>query len=88
MANTSRIRLLAVETPVASESPETKLISMVYAVGNIKKLPIGGKVVERTICNILEAENHYTIYISNKDVSQVWMDIPKSNKVRIEYIID
>lgn len=86
--NTKRIRLLSVETPVASDSIDTKLISMVYAVGNVKTLPINGVRVERTICNIIENVDHYTIYISNKDVSQVWMDIPKSNKVRIEYIID
>jgi hypothetical protein len=86
--NDKRIRLLSVETPVATESIDTKLISMVYAVGNIKDLPINGVRVKRTICNIIEAENHYTIYISNQDVSQAWMDIPKSNKVRIEYVID
>lgn len=88
MSNNKRIRLLSVETPVASESIDTKLISMVYAVGNVKDLPINGVREKRTICNIVENADHYTIYISNKDVSQVWMDIPKSNKVRIEYIID
>lgn len=88
MSNTRRIRLLAVETPVASESQDTKLITMTYAVGNVKNLPINGVRVERTICNILEEKECYVIYISNNDVSQVWMDIPKSNKVRVEYIID
>lgn len=88
MSNNKRIRLLSVETPVASESIDTKLISMVYAVGNVKDLPINGVRQKRTICNIVENIDHYTIYISNNEVSQVWMDIPKSNKVRIEYIID
>lgn len=88
MDNTKRIRLLAVETPVASESKDTKYITMTYAIGNVKHLPIKGERVERTICNIMEGPEHYTIYISNNNVSQIWMDIPKSNKVRIEYIID
>ena len=86
--NTKRIRLLSVETPVATESADTKLISMVYAVGNVKDLPINGVRQKRTICNIIDSGEHYTIYITNNEVSQVWMDIPKSNKVRIEYIID
>ena len=83
-----RIRQLAVEIPVSSESPETKWISMVYAIGNVKKLPINGNLEKRTICNIVENTDCYSIYISNENVSQIWIDIPKSNKVRVEYIID
>jgi hypothetical protein len=86
--NDKRIRLLSVETPVKTESADTKWISMVYALGNTRELPIDGIIVKRTITNIIEAENHYTIYIANNNVSQIWMDIPKSNKVRVEYIID
>lgn len=86
--NTKRIRLLSVETPVASESIDTKLISMVYAVGNVKKLPIGGVIVNRTICNIVTIPDYFRIYITNDSVSQEWMDIPITNKVRIEYFID
>ena len=88
MDNSKRIRLLAVDTPVSSESPETKWITMTYAIGNVKHLPINKERVERTISNILEFQDHYSIYISNNNVSQIWMDIPKTNKVRIEYIID
>ena len=88
MDSTKRIRLLAVETPVASESQDTKLITMTYAVGNVKKLPINGERVDRTICSILIIPDYFRIYISNNDVSQVWMDIPISPKVRIEYFID
>lgn len=88
MNDTKRIRLLSVETPVRSDSIETKLIPMVYTIGAVRELPIGGIIVKRTICNIVEIEEHYRIYISNDNVSQVWMDIPKSNKVRVEYIID
>lgn len=86
--STKRIRLLSIETPVSSESINTKLISMVYAIGNIRKIPIAGVIKERTICNIIENDKHYKIYISNDDVSQEWKDIPKSDRVTIEYIID
>jgi len=86
--NTKRIRLLSVETPVASESIDTKWISMVYAVGNVKDLPINGIRVKRTISNIVLIPDFYRIYISNDNTTQEWMDISIRSKVRIEYFID
>jgi len=73
--NTKRIRLLSVETPVASESIDTKWISMVYAVGNVNDLPINGIRVKRTISNIVLILDFYRIYISNDNTTQDWMDI-------------
>lgn len=86
--STKRIRQLAVEIPVSSESIDTKWISMVYAVGNVKDLPIDGVRQKRTICNIIKIPDYFRIYISNDTVSQEWMDIPISPRVRVEYFID
>lgn len=84
-----RIRLIAVETPVSTESINTKFITMVYAIGSVKELPIDGVKVKRTIEYIVDEGDCYRIYISNETTTQVWLDIQKTNRVsKVEYIID
>ena len=84
-----RIRQLAVETVVNTENDLTKLSTFIYTVGQLRKLPIleKDKLVERTISELSETETHYKLFISDNEVSQEWKNIPKSERVIIEYFI-
>ncbi len=84
-----RIRKLAEMVAVSSDSLDTKWVTFSYEVGLNRKLPIFGKdlPVERTIGEIVENEKHFVIYISNKEATQEWIKIPKTNRVKIEYFI-
>lgn len=66
--------------------------SFVYYVDQVRKLPIDGKTVYRTITEIEFHEDgddsHFKIYISDGAVAQEWINIPKTNKVTTEYFID
>lgn len=61
---------------------------MTYIVGKPRILPINGKNVSRVIAEIFETENHYKIYISNEEVTKEWIDMPKSDRITVEYFID
>lgn len=61
--------------------------AFVYFLGQVRRLPIDGKDVSRTICAIDETETHYVIYIAGDEVAQRWKDIPKTDKVTVEYAI-
>ena len=74
-----RIRHLSVK--------KEETMSYVYFVGQIRRLPINGKTVERTISEIVEVDNKYKIYISDGAVAQEWIDIPKSYDPIVEYFI-
>jgi hypothetical protein len=77
----NRIRHLSVK--------KEKTISYVYYVGQVRRLPIDGKTVERTITDIvfLEKEDVYRIFISEGVMAQVWTDIPEKYKPIVEYFI-
>lgn len=79
MAEQQKIRHISVEM---YDRP-----AFVYFVGQVRRLPIDGKDVSRTICNIEETENHYVIYIAGDEVAQKWKHIPKNDKVTVEYAI-
>lgn len=88
--NDKRIRQIAVETVVNTDNDLTKLVQMVYFVGQDRNLPIFGKLnpVKRTITEIVELEKVYRIFISDNEVAQEWKDIPKSKRVSsIDYFI-
>lgn len=75
-----RIRLLQVE--IFNREP------FVYVMDKPRPLKIEGKIVTRTITNIEEHETFYKIYISDGVVAQEWKDIPKNDKLTVEYFID
>lgn len=60
----------------------------VYTVGQMRRLPINGKIEERLITDIVEDDTCYQIYISSNEVSQRWNDIAKSDRINIQYFID
>ena len=60
----------------------------IYVAGKPRPMTIGGKKVERTITNIVLVEDHFEIHISEGVESRHWKDVPKNNKVTIEYYID
>lgn len=75
-----RVRLLQVE--IFNREP------FVYVMDKPRPLKIEGKNVTRTITNIEEHETFYKIYISDGVVAQEWKDIPKNDKLTVEYFID
>ena len=75
-----RVRLLQVE--IFNREP------FVYVMDKPRPLKIDGKMVTRTITNIEEHETFFKIYISNGEVAQEWKDIPKNDKLTVEYFID
>lgn len=75
----NKIRLISVEM---FDRP-----SFVYFVGQDRRLPINGKDTTRTICDIEETDSHYVIYIAEGPVAQKWKQIPKNDKVTVEYKI-
>ncbi len=86
---TERVRQLAVETVVNSTySIETKFITMVYAVGGIRRIPLNGKDEMRTISDIVESKKYYTLYIAEGASTQKWKKIPISKRVIVDYFID
>ena len=44
--------------------------------------------LKRRICQIVEAKKGYNVYLENGTESQLWKNIPKSNKVIVEFVID
>lgn len=84
-----RIRKLSEMIAIRSESQDTKWVTFSYEVGFPRDLPIYGKQkpVSRTIGEIVEIEKHFIVYISDKEVTQEWLKIPKTNRVKIEYFI-
>lgn len=75
-----RVRLLSVE--IFNREP------FVYVVDKPRPITIDARKVTRTITNIEEHETFYKIYISNGEVAQEWKDIPKNDKLTVEYFID
>ena len=61
----------------------------IYYVGQERMLPINdGKREKRIICDILENETHYIISLANNEISQIWKEIPKSDRITIEYFVN
>lgn len=62
-----------------------------YIIGGTHNIPINGKnnpTEIRTLTNIIETDNCYELYISNKEAEQHWKDVPKNNITTPEYYID
>lgn len=60
-----------------------------YVIGGEWKIPNSdGSTTRRHLCEIVESENHYKLYIANGALSQHWKDIPKNNITTPEYFID
>lgn len=67
--------------------------AFIYFVGQERRLPISGKSATRTIteielCDAIVDDIHFKIYISNGAVAQEWINIPKTNKIKVEFFID
>lgn len=78
--SSKKVRLLSVD--IFNREP------FVYVINKPRPITIDGKRTERTITNIEEHEAFYRIYISNGTVAQEWKDIPKNDKLTVEYCID
>jgi hypothetical protein len=55
--------------------------AMHYAVG---QEVYGG----HTICNIIEEEDKYSVYIQKEDVVMIWKDFNKNMEISVEYNIN
>jgi hypothetical protein len=61
----------------------------VYYVGQERMLPINeGKREMRTICSIEQNETHYIVSLADNEISQVWKEIPKCDRITIEYFVN
>jgi hypothetical protein len=60
----------------------------IYVANKPRDITIDGLKVKRTITNIELVGDHFELYISNGAESRHWKDIPKNNKVTVEYYID
>ena len=79
MDNSKKIRLLSVE--IYDRPP------MVYLADKPRPITINNIRTTRTITNIELVDNHFEIYISEGSESRHWKDIPKNDKVSVEYYI-
>ena len=79
MSNDKRIRLLSVD--IFNREP------MVYVCDKPRPFKIDGKIEQRTITNILPKENFYEIYLADGETVKHWKDIPKNDRVTVEYYI-
>ena len=59
----------------------------VYVADKPRSFNIAGKVEMRTITNIIAMDDHYEIFLSSGVEAKQWKDIPKSDRVNIEYYI-
>lgn len=59
----------------------------VYVTDKPRSFNIAGKREERTITNILAVDDHYEIYLSSGAETKHWKDVPKSDRVNVEYYI-
>ena len=85
----SRIRQIAVEVVVTNpDSETTKFMTMVYAVGGIRKFKIDNKSVERTISDIIETETGFKLYITNENTTQEWITLHSKERVTVFNFID
>lgn len=76
----NRIRLLSVE--MFNREP------FIYVADKPRPITIDGKKTFRTITNIELIDDHFEIYISEGAESRHWKDIPKNDKVTVEYYIN
>lgn len=60
----------------------------VYVADKPRDITINGVKVKRTITNIELVGDHFELHISEGVESRHWKDIPKNNKVTVEYYID
>lgn len=74
-----RIRLLAVERE--GNNP------FLYVTDKPINVSIDGQTEKRTITNIVLVGEHFELYLSDGAIAKHWKDIPKTNKVTIEYYI-
>ncbi len=59
----------------------------VYVTDKPRSFNIGGKIEMRTITNIVAVDDHYEIFLSSGAETKHWKDIPKSDRVNVEYYI-
>ncbi|MES2864087.1 MAG: hypothetical protein V4666_08215 [Bacteroidota bacterium] len=59
----------------------------VYVTDKPRPFNIGGKTEMRTITNIVAVDDHYEIYLSSGAEVKHWKNIPKSDRVNIEFYI-
>jgi len=74
-----RIRLLSVE--IFNREPH------VYVCDKPRPIRINDVQEMRTITNIVEKEDHYELFLSVGEESKHWKDVPKNDKVTVEYYI-
>lgn len=60
----------------------------IYVADKPRSLKINGVNAERVITNIELVGDHFELHISDGAESRHWKDIPKNNKVTVEYYID
>ena len=80
MSQTKRIRLLSVE--IFNREP------FVYVADKPRPIKIDGRQETRTITNIVLVDDHYELYIADGVETKHWKDIPKNDKVTVEYYIN
>lgn len=59
----------------------------VYVADKPRSFNIDGKIEMRTITNIVPKDDHYEIFLSSGAEAKHWIDIPKSDRVKVEYYI-
>ena len=80
MSQNKRIRLLSVE--IFNREP------FVYVCDKPRDITIDGKKERRTITNIELVGDYFELYLADGAESKHWKDIPKNDKVTIEYYIN
>lgn len=62
---------------------------MSFSLGSKHPFYIDGEKCLREIHNIMEAEEHYMIYLINTNGEiQLWKKLPKNSSTSVEYVID